>query len=58
VNSRKLRKNATRSAIADAAATLPGTDPDRGSFAMALNAAREHQRLYPGTAQGQYTLGA
>jgi hypothetical protein len=20
--------------------------------------AREHQRLYPGTAQGQYTLGA
>jgi hypothetical protein len=34
VNSRKLRKNATRPAIADAAATLPGT------------------------AQGQYTLGA
>ena len=32
---------ALRTAIADAAATVPGTDPDRASFAVALNAARD-----------------
>jgi Insertion element 4 transposase N-terminal/Transposase DDE domain len=32
---------ALRTAIADAAATVPGTDPDRASFAIALNAARD-----------------
>jgi len=26
--------------------------------AEAFHLAREHQRLYPGTAQGQFTLGA
>ncbi|HTX82505.1 MAG TPA: transposase, partial [Streptosporangiaceae bacterium] len=30
-----------RTAIADAAATVPGTDPDRASFAIALNTARD-----------------
>ena len=30
-----------RTAIADAAGTVPGTDPDRASFAVALNAARD-----------------
>jgi hypothetical protein len=32
---------APRTALADAAATVPGTDPDRASFAIALNAARD-----------------
>lgn len=32
---------ALRTAIADAASTAPGTDPDRASFAVALNAARD-----------------
>jgi hypothetical protein len=32
---------ALRTAIADAASTTPGTDPDRASFAVALNAARD-----------------
>ncbi len=32
---------ALRTAIADAAATAPGTDPDRASFTIALNAARD-----------------
>jgi hypothetical protein len=32
---------ALRTAIADAAAAVPGTDPDRASFAVALNAARD-----------------
>ena len=32
---------ALRTAIADAAATVPGTDPDRASFAIALHAARD-----------------
>jgi hypothetical protein len=30
-----------RTAIADAAATVPGTDPDRASFTVALNTARD-----------------
>jgi hypothetical protein len=32
---------ALRTAIADAASTVPGTDPDRASFAIALNTARD-----------------
>jgi hypothetical protein len=36
---------ALRTAIADAAATVPGTDPDRASFAVALNAARDQVTL-------------
>jgi Insertion element 4 transposase N-terminal/Transposase DDE domain len=32
---------ALRTAIADAASTAPGTDPDRASFAIALNTARD-----------------
>jgi hypothetical protein len=32
---------ALRTAIADAASTVPGTDPDRGSFTIALNTARD-----------------
>jgi len=32
---------ALRTAIADAASTAPGTDPDRASFTIALNAARD-----------------
>jgi hypothetical protein len=33
--------HALRTAIADAASTVPGTDPDRASFAIALNTARD-----------------
>jgi hypothetical protein len=32
---------ALRTALADAASTVPGTDPDRASFAIALNTARD-----------------
>jgi hypothetical protein len=32
---------ALRTALADAASTVPGTDPDRASFAVALNTARD-----------------
>ena len=32
---------ALRTAIADAAATVPGTSPDRASFTIALESARE-----------------
>jgi hypothetical protein len=32
---------ALRTAIADAASTVPGTDPDRASFTIAVNAARD-----------------
>ena len=32
---------ALRTAIADAAGTVPGTDPDRASFAIALSTARD-----------------
>ncbi len=39
---------ALRTAIADAAATVPGTDPDRASFVIALNAARD-QVILAGT---------
>jgi hypothetical protein len=39
---------ALRTAIADAASTVPGTDPDRASFAIALNAARDQVILAAG----------
>jgi hypothetical protein len=43
---------ALRTAIADAAATVPGTDPDRASFAVALNAARDQVILAAGVITG------
>jgi len=43
---------ALRTAIADAAATVPGTDPDRASFAIALNAARDQVILAAGVIAG------
>ena len=39
---------ALRGAIADAAATVPGTDPDRASFAIALSTARDQVILAAG----------
>ena len=39
---------AIRTAIADAAATVPGADPDRASFTVALNAARDQVILAAG----------
>jgi len=41
-----------RTALADAAATVPGTDPDRASFAIALNAARDQVILAAGVIAG------
>jgi hypothetical protein len=41
-----------RTAIADAAATAPGTDPDRASFAIALNASRDQVILAAGVTAG------
>ncbi len=46
---------ALRAAIADAAATVPGTDPDRASFAIALNAARDQVILAAGVIAGTIT---
>jgi hypothetical protein len=43
---------ALRAAIADAASTVPGTDPDRASFAIALNAARDQVILAAGVLAG------
>jgi hypothetical protein len=43
---------ALRTAIADAAATEPGADPDRASFAIALNAARDQVILAAGVTVG------
>jgi hypothetical protein len=43
---------ALRTAIADAAATLPGADPDRASFTIALNAARDQVILAAGVTPG------
>jgi hypothetical protein len=43
---------ALRTAIADAAATVPGTDPDRVSFTIALNAARDQVILAAGVITG------
>jgi Insertion element 4 transposase N-terminal/Transposase DDE domain len=39
---------ALRAAIADAASTVPGTDPDRASFTIALNTARDQVTLAAG----------
>ena len=41
-----------RTAIADAAGTVPGTDPDRASFTVALNAARDQVILAVGVLAG------
>jgi hypothetical protein len=41
-----------RTAIADAASTVPGTDPDRASFTVALNAARDQVILAAGVVPG------
>ena len=46
---------ALRTAIADAATTVPGTDPDRASFAVALNAARDQVILAAGVLTGTVT---
>jgi hypothetical protein len=46
---------ALRTAIADAAATVPGTDPDRASFAVALNTARDQVILAAGVTAGPVT---
>lgn len=43
---------ALRAAIADAASTVPGTDPDRASFTIALNAARDQVTLAAGVIAG------
>ena len=43
---------ALRTAIADAASTVPGTDPDRGSFTIALSAARDQVILAAGITAG------
>ncbi len=43
---------ALRTAIADAAGTVPGTDPDRASFSIALNAARDQVILAAGVLAG------
>jgi hypothetical protein len=43
---------ALRTAIADAAATVPGTDPDRASFAIAPGAARDQVILAAGVTGG------
>jgi hypothetical protein len=44
-----------RTAIADATATVPGTDPDRASFTVALNAARDQVILAAGVTAGTIT---
>ena len=44
-----------RTAIADAAGTVPGTDPDRASFSVALNAARDQVILAAGVLAGPVT---
>jgi hypothetical protein len=44
-----------RTAIADAAGTVPGTDPDRASFTVALNAARDQVILAAGVLAGTAT---
>ena len=46
---------ALRTAIADAAATVPGTDPGRASFTIALNAARDQVILAAGVITGTVT---
>ena len=46
---------ALRTAIADATSTVPGTDPDRASFAVALNTARDQVILAAGVIAGSVT---
>jgi hypothetical protein len=46
---------ALRTAIADATSTIPGTDPDRASFAVALNTARDQVILAAGVIAGSVT---
>jgi len=46
---------ALRTAIADAAGTVPGTDPDRASFTVALNTARDQVILAAGITAGNAT---
>jgi hypothetical protein len=46
---------ALRTAIADAAGTVPGTDPDRASFTVALNASRDQVILAAGVLAGPAT---
>jgi hypothetical protein len=48
---------ALRTAIADATATVPGTDPDRASFTIALNAARDQVILAAGVTTGTGLAG-
>ncbi|MCL2734749.1 MAG: IS4 family transposase [Actinomycetia bacterium] len=43
---------ALRAAIGDAASTVPGTDPDRASFSVALDAARDQVILAAGVVTG------
>jgi hypothetical protein len=43
---------ALRTAIADAASTVPGTDPDRASFTIALETARDQVTLAAGVIAG------
>jgi transposase IS4-like protein/DDE family transposase len=43
---------ALRTALADAASTVPGTDPDRASFTIALNTARDQVTLAAGVIAG------
>jgi len=44
-----------RTAITDAAGTVPGTDPDRASFTVALNTARDQVILAAGVLSGPAT---
>ena len=46
---------ALRTAMADAAMTVPGTDPDRASFTIALNTARDQVILAAGIIAGTVT---
>jgi Insertion element 4 transposase N-terminal/Transposase DDE domain len=46
---------ALRTAMADATVSLPGTDPDRASFTVALNAARDQVILAAGVTAGPVT---
>jgi hypothetical protein len=46
---------ALRTAIADAAGAVPGTDPDRASFTVALNTARHQVMLAAGITAGNTT---
>ena len=51
----QLNYQVLRTAIADAAATVSGTDPDRASFTIALNAARDQVILAAGVLAGPVT---